>query len=61
MDKIKAAEAAIKALKDYIEIEKASKEILIMDPEETLDEIQELREEIIRQCCENLEIIKKGE
>lgn len=58
MDKIKAAEAAIKALKDFIEVEKVNRKAIT---ETAKQDLTDLGHYLIVQCCESLDCIKKEE
>lgn len=58
MDKIKAAEAAIKALKDYIEVEKTNRKAVTNTAQNTLSQLEN---DLINLGYEYLETIKQGE
>lgn len=58
MDKIKAAEAAIKALKDYIEVEKANRKAVTSTAQNTLSQLEN---GLINLTYEYVETIKQGE
>lgn len=58
MDKIKAAEAAIKALKDYIEVEKANRKAVTSTAQNTLSQLEN---DLINLTYEYVETIKQGE
>lgn len=58
MDKIKAAEAAIKALKDYIEVEKANRKAVTNTAKQSLTELEQA---LINNSFDFLGTIKQGE
>lgn len=58
MDKIKAAEAAIKALKDYIEVAKANKKSITSTAQNTLSQLEK---DLTNLTYEYVETIKQGE
>lgn len=58
MDKIKAAEAAIKALKDYIEVEKTNRKAVTNTAQNTLSQLEN---DLINLGYEYFETIKQGE
>lgn len=58
MDKIKAAESAIKALKDYIEVEKANRKAVTLTAKQSLTELEQA---LINNSFDFLETIKQGE
>lgn len=58
MDKIKTAESTIKALKDYIEVEKANRKAVTSTAVNTLSQLEN---DLINLSFEYLENIKQGE
>lgn len=58
MDKIKTAESTIKALKDYIEVEKANRKAVTSTAVNTLTQLEN---DLINLSYEYLETIKQGE